>query len=158
VPDGLESALGQKMGTDRAIGCFKCHTTAAVTSMLLESEKAKPGVTCVACHGPGVGHIVSMTANYLDKGTAILNPANLSPSDSVDFCGACHSTWADVMEAAGTPGPGLIRFQPYWLEESRCWGQSGNRPLVYRRSAINRSAEDRRSSLKTRRRRADIQR
>ncbi len=126
VPDGLESALGRKMGIDRAIGCFKCHTTAAVTSTLLESEKAKPGVTCEACHGPGAGHIASMTANDPEQGTAIMDPADLSPSDSVDFCGACHSTWADVMEAAGTPGPGLIRFQPYRLEESRCWGRSGD--------------------------------
>ena len=126
VPEDVTSALGRKMGIDRAKGCFSCHTTGAIASKLFESEKATPGVTCEACHGPGAAHIASMTGNHPDKASEIMDPSNLSPSDSVDFCGACHSTWADVVEAAAQPGPGLIRFQPYRLEESRCWGRNGD--------------------------------
>jgi hypothetical protein len=148
APKGLEAALGRKMDNGRAKDCFRCHTTAAVTSKVFESEKASPGVTCEACHGPGVAHIASMAANDPPR-LEIMDPANLSPSDSVDFCGACHRTWADVMEAGGNPGPGKIRFQPFGLEQSRCWGTKGDaritcvachdphRPLVHELSAYD---------------------
>jgi hypothetical protein len=45
-----------------------------------------------------------MTANDPKQGAVeIKDPADLSSSDSVDFCGACHSTWADVVAAAAKP-------------------------------------------------------
>ena len=56
----------------------------------------------------------------------VLNPAKLDPVDSVDFCGACHRTWADVMEG-GMVGVATVRFQPYRLETSRCWGKGDAR-------------------------------
>ena len=37
VPRDLESAVGRKMDIDRAAGCFRCHTTAAVASKVFES-------------------------------------------------------------------------------------------------------------------------
>jgi hypothetical protein len=91
-----------------------------------------------------------MTANDPKQGAVeIKDPADLSSSDSVDFCGACHSTWADVVAAAAKPGPGKIRFQPFGLEQSRCWGTNGDaritcvachdphRPLVHEPSAYD---------------------
>ncbi len=130
VPEDVESALGRKMGSAEAERCFSCHMTAAVTSSVFESEKATPGVTCEACHGPVAAHVASMTANDPEQATAILNPADLSPIDSVDFCGACHSTWADVVETPRQVGIARIRFQPYGLEQSRCWGTSGDRRIT----------------------------
>src|SRR5208282_4795575 len=50
--------------------------------------------------------------------------------DSVDFCGACHSTWADVVEAHRKIGLARIRFEPYGLEQSRCWGTNGDRRIT----------------------------
>ena|GEM_PF-288834 len=126
LPEDAENALGRKIGVDEAERCFSCHTTAAVTSKVFDSEKATPGVTCEACHGPGAAHVVSMTGHDLEQATAIMNPADLSPSDSVDFCGACHSTWADVVETNRKIGLAEIRFEPYGLEQSRCWGTSGD--------------------------------
>jgi Cytochrome c554 and c-prime len=150
VPKDLQHALGLKMDIDRARGCFQCHTTAAVTSNVFESEKAIPGVTCEACHGPGAAHVASMAGNNLTRGAAeIMDPTGLSPSASVDFCGACHTTWADVVATGGRPGLGNIRFQPYGLEQSRCWGTKGDaritcvachdphRPLVQEPSAYD---------------------
>ncbi|MGA8670939.1 MAG: multiheme c-type cytochrome [Terracidiphilus sp.] len=150
VPKDLEGVLGRKMDMNRAKACFRCHTTAAVTSKFFESEKSTPGVTCEACHGPGAAHVASMTANAPKQGAEeIMDPADLSPSDSVDFCGACHSTWADVIGAGGDPGLGKIRFQPFGLEQSRCWGTNGDaritcvachdphRPLVHEPSAYD---------------------
>ena len=51
VPKDLEQAIGLKMDIDRTRACFRCHTTAAITSNAFESEKAIPGVSCEACHG-----------------------------------------------------------------------------------------------------------
>jgi hypothetical protein len=128
VPDDVGKALGRKMEAGEAQRCFSCHTTAAVTSNVFESEKAVPGVGCEACHGPGAAHSVAMAAQKFEAGTAaIFNPANLSPSDSVDFCGACHRTWADVaMNMPANLGAVKIRFQPYRVELSRCWGENGD--------------------------------
>ncbi len=126
VPADLENALGRRLDIAEAERCFRCHTTAAVTSKVFESEKATPGVTCEACHGPGAAHVASVIADNLMQRTSIMDPADLSPSDSVDFCGACHSTWADVMETRRKLGLAKIRFEPFDLEQSRCWGISGD--------------------------------
>jgi hypothetical protein len=127
APKDLEQAMGLKMDMDRTTGCFRCHTTASVTSKVFESEKSIPGVTCEACHGPGRAHVASIARNDLQRAAAeIMDPAHLSPSASVDFCGACHKTWADVVAAGGRPGLGNIRFEPYGLEQSRCWGTKGD--------------------------------
>lgn len=126
LPDRVEHALGRKLRIDETQRCFGCHTTAAVTSNVFDSESATPGVTCEACHGPGAAHVASMTRHDPEQPAAMINPADLSPSDSVDFCGACHSTWADVVETNRKIGLSLIRFEPYSLEQSRCWGTSGD--------------------------------
>jgi hypothetical protein len=152
TPHGVEEALGKKLDPETARLCFGCHTTGAVTSKKLESEKATPGVTCEACHGPGASHVAAMRErDDEEEGPAtILNPKRLSPADSVDFCGACHRTWADVaMEMPTNMGAALVRFQPYRLEQSRCWGKSGDvritcmachdphQPLVHQLSAYD---------------------
>jgi hypothetical protein len=128
IPEGIEESLGNRLDSSVTRLCFGCHTTAAMTSAVFEPEKAVPGVTCEACHGPGARHVIAMKAQQYDKGSAaIANPVRLSPSDSVDFCGACHRTWADV--AFGMPsniGAASLRFQPFRLGKSRCWGKKGD--------------------------------
>jgi hypothetical protein len=128
TPQGVEQALGQVMDDNTARHCFRCHTTGAVTSGRFEPEKATSGVTCEACHGPGAMHVAAMKTQHFGQGSAmILNPMYLSPSDSVDFCGACHRSWADVaMEMPAGIGITSLRFQPYRLEKSRCWGKKGD--------------------------------
>jgi hypothetical protein len=47
-------------------------------------------------------HVAALSTGHADLASAaIFNPARLSPVDSVDFCGSCHRTWADV--AMGMP-------------------------------------------------------
>jgi hypothetical protein len=57
---------------------------------------------------------------------AIFNPRRLNPVALVDFCGACHRTLNDVYEMGAT-GAANVRFQPYRLEKSRCWGDGDAR-------------------------------
>ena len=120
--DSLENALGIPLKGVEAVRCFACHTTASSANSRLDTENAVPGVHCEACHGPGLDHVNAMKAGQTELGRkAILNPATLSPTSSIDFCGACHRTTMDVILKEPEPGAYTIRFQSYRLEESRCW-------------------------------------
>jgi hypothetical protein len=56
----------------------------------------------------------------------ILDPGQLDPRASVDFCGACHKTFWDVKLAHET-GLASLRSQPYRLQSSKCWGEGDDR-------------------------------
>jgi hypothetical protein len=127
TPSNLEAALGRRMPTDETTHCFGCHTTASTTSNHFDPYQSTLGVTCEACHGPGAKHVAAMKSGKIEQGRhAIFNPASLGPVASLDFCGACHRTWGDVLDA-GTTGVRNVRFQPYRLERSRCWGNGDAR-------------------------------
>jgi hypothetical protein len=127
TPGTLDEALGRLIDPETLRRCFACHTTAATTSEGFDLARLIPGVTCEACHGPGAKHAALMDEEKNSLGRqAIFNPARLSPVDLVDFCGACHRTWNDVYEM-GTTGAANSRFQPYRLENSRCWGDADAR-------------------------------
>jgi Cytochrome c554 and c-prime len=119
--DDLRSAMGRWLNPGEAQRCFGCHTTASTTANHFDTSQLTPGVTCEACHGPGADHVAAMKAGRIEAGRhAILNPRTFTPVASVDFCGACHRSWSDVMQA-GILGVIDARFQPYRLENSRCW-------------------------------------
>jgi hypothetical protein len=126
TPSNLEEAMGRLLDAAEAQRCFGCHNTASSTGGQFDPKHMIPGVTCEACHGPGAKHISAMKEGRIEAGLKlVLNPAKLNPVDSVDFCGACHQTWADVL-SGGAEGVSTIRFQPYRLELSRCWGKEGS--------------------------------
>ena len=131
-PERLDDALGRAMKDAEAQRCFGCHTGVSTTSGHFEPKSAIPGVTCEACHGPGADHAKAMASGVAtNSGSNIMNPASMSPVDSVDFCGACHRTWADVaFSGAAQRGIEVVRFQPYRLEKSRCWGKAGDPRLT----------------------------
>ena len=138
-PDqSVEESLGKLMQPGDAQHCFQCHTTFASNSGQFDPQHAVGGLDCEACHGPARAHVTAMNdllnqagpakdAKALPPDARLMNPALLSPVDSVDFCGACHRTWADIAFST-QPKPGLyaVRFQPYRLEESKCWGRNGD--------------------------------
>lgn len=127
TPSDLEGAIGRPMEADETHLCFGCHNTASSAGGQFAPGHLIPGVTCEACHGPGAKHVAAMKAGRIGEGlTHVLNPARLHPVESVDFCGACHRAWADVMES-GMDGIATVRFQPYHLELSRCWGKGDAR-------------------------------
>jgi predicted CxxxxCH...CXXCH cytochrome family protein len=123
IPGNLEDAAGRRLTPAEARRCFGCHTTASVAKDQFDPSVAELGVTCEACHGPGANHAAAMKSEMREEGVAmIMNPRWLDPVDSVDFCGACHRTWEDVV-ANGFTGIGVynVRFAPYRLENSKCW-------------------------------------
>lgn len=125
--ESLEKAIGRRISEDEAPKCFGCHTTASATGDKFDPDHAVPGITCEVCHGPGAAHVATSKSGMSEAGAGlVLNPARLSPADSVDFCGACHRTWWDV-NLAGLTGIGTLRFPAYRLEKSRCWGKGDAR-------------------------------
>jgi hypothetical protein len=57
-------------------------------------------------------------------------PKSLKKMDAeqvADFCGQCHRTWDTVMRNKWH-GPAFVRFQPYRLENSKCF--IGNDPRI----------------------------
>lgn len=123
-PPDLERALGRPLGQPEAQKCFGCHTTASTTANRFDADQSLAGVTCEACHGPGSRHVQAMKTGQIERGKKlILNPKSLDAASSVDFCGACHRTTQDVFEM-NVRGVATVRFQPFRLEESRCWSRA----------------------------------
>jgi hypothetical protein len=131
-PDDLKSAMGRWLDADEARRCFGCHTTASNVGGHFNTSHLTPGVQCESCHGPGANHVDAMKSGKIEQGrAAIFNPRRLDATASVDFCGACHRTWADVILGeqqlrAGRENENVmnVRFQPYRLEDSKCWRNS----------------------------------
>lgn len=127
TPANVEDAAGRLLDPDSLHHCFGCHTTASSTSAGFDTAHLTPGITCEACHGPGASHVALMDAEKKEDGrAAIFNPAHLNPVALVDFCGACHRTLNDAYEM-GVTGVANVRFQPYRLENSKCWRDGDSR-------------------------------
>jgi hypothetical protein len=126
-PSRIETALGRRMSPDEPPLCFGCHSTASSTNGVFRPEQMIPGVTCEACHGPGAQHVAQMSLEHDARtSTLIFNPTRLGPSDSIDFCGACHRTSADV-SLNPVSGIFVLRFPASRLQQSRCWGNGDAR-------------------------------
>ena len=129
-PNRIETALGRRMSSGEPALCFGCHSTASTTDGEFRAEGLIPGVGCEACHGPGAQHVAQMSLPHDNQSPSfIFNPAGLRPTDSVDFCGACHRTSVDV-SLGGVTGLLTLRFPAYRLQRSRCWGNSGDPRLT----------------------------
>jgi hypothetical protein len=123
----LAQALGRPLEPGEAQKCFGCHTTASTTSNHFDPSHSIEGVTCEACHGPGSKHVHAMMLGHVNLGKRLItNPGKLDAASSVDFCGACHRTFGDVLQMS-VPAVLTVRFQPFRLEESRCWGRAQGR-------------------------------
>jgi hypothetical protein len=126
IPQNLRKGAGRPLTKEQARGCFSCHNTAVETGGKFDLEHLIPNVTCEACHGPGANHVAIQKSGLETSGGLIFNPKNLSPVDSVEFCGSCHRTWWDVMLTEEV-GVSTILAAPYRLVKSRCWGNGDAR-------------------------------
>jgi hypothetical protein len=129
APVSLDMAMGRRVEDFEAKTCFACHTTSMSSATPVDVKSLVPGIHCEACHGPGAQHVAAMQATDAksteDLDTHIVNSAHMTPAQSVDFCGACHSTPWDV-RIMGATGVQTVRFPAYRLEKSRCWGTQGD--------------------------------
>ena len=136
-PPDLEQAMARPVSGAELVRCFACHTTGTTIGDKFDRSRIIAGITCEACHGPGLKHVFAQTVAYVQgqvwesqpETGLIFDPGKLSPVDAVDFCGACHGTWWDV-KLAPPAGIANVRAQPYRLEKSRCWGKNGDSRLT----------------------------
>ena len=129
APRDNGEAMARPLRAEEMHRCFECHATAITTEPIVAQTQFTNGISCEACHGPGGKHVAAKQAEKLQQGEVsgaggsefIFNARNLSPADSVDFCGSCHSTWWDVKltDLRGVPS---VRSQAYRLQHSKCWG------------------------------------
>jgi hypothetical protein len=127
TPSSLVTAMGRQLSRAELDKCFSCHTSQDIFDGKLNLDQVHPGITCENCHGPGSNHVANMETSHVpSKVTAIFNPGKLAPADVNDFCGSCHRTTRDVLDSR-IRDIRNIRFQPYRLENSRCYDPSDAR-------------------------------
>lgn len=125
MPPTIEEALGKRQTREDATLCISCHTTGAVSGNILHVNTMMLGVSCEACHGPGGQHVRAIKSGHLETAN-IINPGKLVAGDLDEFCGSCHRTWWKV-QLMHVKGVSNVRFQPYRLENSRCWSSDDTR-------------------------------
>jgi hypothetical protein len=94
-PRDLEQAMARPVDGAELVRCFACHSTGSTIGDRFERNRTIPGITCEACHGPGLKHATAQKAarlqgQVLERGQEedlIFDPGKLSPVDAVDFCG-----------------------------------------------------------------------
>jgi len=117
-PANLLQAMGRALSEQEAQGCFRCHTTGAVTDHELHFDSMQPGVKCERCHVGASQHLEAISHGKLDSVPPRLK--QLSPEDLSNFCGQCHRSWETVVKGH-LFGPVNVRFQPYRLATSKCF-------------------------------------
>ena len=131
----FNSSAYRAVPSEEIIRCFSCHSTGSTIGGSFDVTHLILGISCEACHRPGKQHVTAMThaktrGITFDGKTHIYNPAGLKPAYSVDFCGACHGAYWDVALMPIQEGLETTRFQPYRLQQSKCWGKDGDSRLT----------------------------
>jgi hypothetical protein len=118
VPHDLTEAMGRKLNTWEVIQCFNCHATHASDGAALTLDKLTPGLGCARCHVGADQHMQDAIHDNFKSLPSTLHKMNAL--DTANFCGQCHRTWDTVMRNKWK-GQVDVRFQPYRLENSRCF-------------------------------------
>ncbi|MGA9670046.1 MAG: multiheme c-type cytochrome [Terracidiphilus sp.] len=118
TPHSVSEAMGRLLNTWETFECFSCHATRATDGPKLTLDTLRPGIQCERCH---LGALQHMADAAKDNFTTI--PPKLRPMDAdqaANFCGQCHRTW-DFVVRYRLRGQIDVRFQPYRLENSKCF-------------------------------------
>jgi len=125
TPHNLTEAMGRQLPIWETRTCFNCHGSGVVAGEKLTPAKVTPGLDCERCHAGAQQHMADAAQDNfktLPKSLKRLDAEQVS-----DFCGQCHRTWDTVMRNKWH-GPAFVRFQPYRLENSKCF--IGNDPRI----------------------------
>lgn len=117
---------GRRLGAEKTLECFGCHTTLLSQEGGRELDTATmiPNVTCERCHGPGQEHVAA--ARRGDNELRMpFGPGRYAADLQMRLCGQCHRH--PDMAPAGTIRPDnleIVRFQPVGLMQSKCYTRS----------------------------------
>jgi len=124
LPSNLDEAVGREIAYKQAKDCFGCHTTNAVVNGKLSFDSLQLGVTCEHCHTGSNTHAFEAVQGVFESIPPHLK--NLNAEDINNFCGRCHRSWETAIRT-GIRGIPNVRFQPYRLENSRCFDGADRR-------------------------------
>lgn len=124
VPKTLNEAFGRRISIHDAKACFGCHTTDSVRGVDLNLADLHPGLSCSHCHQGTERHLLDISHGGI---TSLPKPlGNLTAGQQANFCGQCHRTW-EMTVRSHWHGEMTVRFQPYRLENSRCFNANDKR-------------------------------
>lgn len=124
VPHNLDEAVGREITYKQTKDCFGCHSTNAIAKGKLSFDSLELGVTCEHCHSGASAHAFDAMQGIFDSKPRSLK--ELSSEDINGFCGQCHRSWETVVRT-GIRGVPNVRFQPYRLENSKCFDGTDRR-------------------------------
>ena len=86
-----------------------------------------PSVTCEACHGPSRAHVdAARRSADGDQLSLPMGPGRWTAQSQLELCGKCHRHPTRVPPQWLNPDdPGMARFQPIGLSQSRCYQATG---------------------------------
>lgn len=117
-PKTVDEAFGRPLAPTEITLCFGCHSSDAVHDHKLNLARVTPGLTCAHCHSGAEDHLQAISTGKLTSLPPKLKQS--SPEEISAFCGQCHRTWETVVRN-GWLGTVNVRFQPYRLENSKCF-------------------------------------
>jgi hypothetical protein len=118
APKTLDEALGRPLSDEDVRTCFGCHTSNAIVDDKLHLATMTPGLSCEHCHVGSMEHLKNAIKG--DSGAGFTSLSDLSTEDISNFCGQCHRTW-ELVTRSDWRGTMNVRFQPYRLENSKCY-------------------------------------
>jgi hypothetical protein len=118
TPHNLTEAMGRKLDQSEINVCFNCHATNSVEGAKLTLDKLTPGLDCERCHTGSEQH--GSDAARDNFSTVPRKLRTMDAQDAANFCGQCHRTW-DTVVRNRWKGIMDVRFQPYRLENSKCF-------------------------------------
>jgi Cytochrome c554 and c-prime len=124
TPHTLEDAVGRELPVWEVRNCFTCHASNYNPDQKLDAQRLTPGLNCERCHEDSVAHAADAVRGDLTSIPASMR--DFSAEETDQFCGQCHRTWDRVVRE-GWHGPPTVRFQPYRLENSRCFDPADKR-------------------------------
>jgi len=124
VPHTLDEAIGRKLSIWELPNCINCHATGFDRNQKPAAQKLTPGLNCERCHAGSAEHMADALDG--DFSTAPRSLKEMDAGEAANFCGQCHRTWDKVVRE-GWHGPPTVRFQPYRLENSKCFDSSDRR-------------------------------
>ncbi|HMG85517.1 MAG TPA: hypothetical protein VK574_07220 [Terracidiphilus sp.] len=125
TPHNLTEAMGRQLPLWETRTCFNCHGSGITPGEKLVPAKVIPGLDCERCHAGSQQHMADAAQENFKTVPPSLK--HLDAEQISDFCGQCHRTWDTVMRNKWH-GPAFVRFQPYRLENSKCF--IGNDPRI----------------------------
>jgi hypothetical protein len=117
-PKTLLEAMGRELPPWESLQCFNCHASGAISGAHLTLEKLRPGLDCERCHAGAQQHMADAANDNFT--TLPKSLRKMSTADISNFCGQCHRSWETVVRNHWK-GQAFVRFQPYRLQNSRCF-------------------------------------